>query len=107
MLPHFNLQGSDSSDDESSDDDSEAGFGGGTINRDGTLSSASVHELRLLKALSKGPSTGRFGGREAKMARIREQVRSSRESDGRQCDFACLVLDSGRTATSSQGPLRA
>ncbi|GAB4815210.1 hypothetical protein N2152v2_002256 [Parachlorella kessleri] len=65
-------KGSDSSDDDSSDDDSEAGFGG-TINRDGTLSSASAHELRLLKALSKGPSTGRFGGREAKMARIREQ----------------------------------
>ena len=46
------------------------------VNRDGTRTSASADELRLLASLSRGGSrvaAGRFGGRDAKMARIRQQ----------------------------------
>ncbi len=45
------------------------------VNRDGTRTSASADELKLLASLSKGGrlAAGRFGGRDAKMARIRQQ----------------------------------
>jgi cytoskeletal protein RodZ len=89
---------SDASSDSSSDSDSDAGAGDNTsdsetdsdtdsdheraariaaaVNRDGTAASASVAELKLAAELAKssgrGPA-GRFGGREGKMARIRQQ----------------------------------
>ena len=46
------------------------------VNRDGTRTSASADELKLLASLSKKGgrvTAGRFGGRDAKMARIRAQ----------------------------------
>ncbi|KAL4443491.1 hypothetical protein ABPG75_011228 [Micractinium tetrahymenae] len=64
---------SDSSDSDS-DDEHMAGIAV-AVNRDGTRTSASADELKLLASLSKGGrlAAGRFGGRDAKMARIREQ----------------------------------
>ncbi|GBF93587.1 hypothetical protein Rsub_06307 [Raphidocelis subcapitata] len=45
------------------------------VNRDGTLATASSHELQIARSLSKDPRgwAGRFSGREGKMARIRAQ----------------------------------
>lgn len=46
------------------------------MNRDGTRTSASADELKLLASLTKQQgrvAAGRFGGRDAKMARIRQQ----------------------------------
>eukprot|EP00889_Picochlorum_renovo_P001518 jgi/Picre1/28548/NNA_003950.t1 len=66
---------SSSSDDDSSDDDDEA-TAVGRKNRDGTLASASQQELKLLEELSASAgrvAAGRFGGRDAKMERIRRQ----------------------------------
>jgi len=70
---------SSSSSDSDSDDDDNTNHhhAAGKVNRDGTMSSASVDELRLLKHLSKRGSSrmaaGRFGGRGAKLERIRAQ----------------------------------
>lgn len=56
-------------------DDEHAAAIAAAVNRDGTRTSASADELKLLASLSKGGrlAAGRFGGRDAKMARIREQ----------------------------------
>jgi hypothetical protein len=66
-----------SASDSDSDDDTNHHHAAGKVNRDGTMSSASVDELRLLKHLSKSGSSrvaaGRFGGRDAKLERIRAQ----------------------------------
>ncbi|PRW56427.1 G patch domain-containing 4 [Chlorella sorokiniana] len=68
---------SDSSDSSDSDSDDEHYAAiAAAVNRDGTRTSASADELKLLAALNKGTgrvAAGRFGGRDAKMARIREQ----------------------------------
>jgi len=70
--------GSDSDSDSESDSDSDGGLRSRvrSINRDGTLASGSVDELKLLERLSKSGgrvAAGRFGGRDAKMERIRRQ----------------------------------
>ena len=67
---------SSSSSDDSSDDEDDGGLRGRvrSVNRDGTVASGSVDELKLLARLSKGAgrvAAGRFGGRDAKMERIR------------------------------------
>ncbi|KAL4422211.1 hypothetical protein ABPG77_009686 [Micractinium sp. CCAP 211/92] len=64
---------SDSSDSDS--DDEQMAAIAAAVNRDGTRTSASADELKLLASLSKGGrlAAGRFGGRDAKMARIRQQ----------------------------------
>lgn len=67
---------SSSSSDEDSSSDEEDGKVVGRKNRDGTLASASQQELKLLEELSKSTgrvAAGRFGGRDAKMERIRRQ----------------------------------
>ena len=79
---------SDSSDSDSDDDEIDAAriaaaINGGTPaastgarNRDGTATTASVDEIKLLNALTSQGSrlaAGRFGGRDAKMERIRAQ----------------------------------
>lgn len=71
---------SDSSSSDSSDNDMDTGdieeVGLKRRHRDGTMASASAEELKILKALNKSQgrvSTGRFGGRDAKMERIRRQ----------------------------------
>lgn len=64
---------SSSSSSSSDDDDGDVGV---RRNRDGTLASASVEELQLLESLAKSSgrvAAGRFGGRDAKMERIRRQ----------------------------------
>ncbi len=70
--------GSDSDSESDSDSDSDGGLRSRvrSINRDGTLASGSVDELKLLERLSKSGgrvAAGRFGGRDAKMERIRRQ----------------------------------
>jgi hypothetical protein len=68
--------GGDSSSDSSSDDDAGGAGGGAARNRDGTVASGSAQELRLMAQLSKAGgkvAAGRFGGRGAKLARIRAQ----------------------------------
>ncbi|KAG7672834.1 hypothetical protein Ndes2526B_g08310 [Nannochloris sp. 'desiccata'] len=53
-----------------------ASTSGGAVNRDGTATTASRDELKLLNALTSQKSrlaAGRFGGRDAKMERIRTQ----------------------------------
>lgn len=68
-----------SSSSSSSDDDSSSDDEGNAVarkNRDGTLASASQQELKLLEELSASAgrvAAGRFGGRDAKMERIRRQ----------------------------------
>jgi hypothetical protein len=81
---------SDSSDSDSDDDDeidaahiaaaisggTPGASAGGAMNRDGTATTASRDELKLLNALTSSKSrvaAGRFGGRDAKMERIRAQ----------------------------------
>lgn len=68
------------SDDDSSESDDEhnarlAEACGIVINRDGTTASATAAELKLAQQLAKDARgrAGRFGGREGKMARIRQQ----------------------------------
>lgn len=72
----------DDSDSSDSDDDIDAAkiqaaIGGtsSVLNRDGTATTASHEELKLMKALSQGGrlAAGRFGGRDGKMERIRAQ----------------------------------
>ena len=68
--------GDASSSSDSDDSDSDVEDTGSLRNRDGTMASASAQELRILEALNKSQgrvSTGRFGGRDAKMERIRRQ----------------------------------
>lgn len=72
-----NLGRTNSSSSDSDDTDSEDDLDDGLRrNRDGTMASASAQELKILEALNKSQgrvSTGRFGGRDAKMERIRRQ----------------------------------
>ena len=84
-------------------------------NRDGTLSSASAQELRLLSSLSKGGgrlAAGRFGGRAAKMARIREQEAKMAAASAAKLGIqlpSSDASDSTTTGTISQhtgGPCR-
>jgi hypothetical protein len=66
----------ESSSSSSSSSDEEDGDVEVRRNRDGTLASASVEELQLLESLAKSSgrvAAGRFGGRDAKMERIRRQ----------------------------------
>jgi len=68
--------GSGDSSDDSSDDEVYAGRGRSSLNRDGTVATGSAQELRLLESLAKAGgrvAAGRFGGRDAKMERIRRQ----------------------------------
>lgn len=73
---------SDCSTSSSDDDDIDVGRKAEAIdrqtNRDGTATTASVDEIKLLKELSKGNrlAAGRFSGREGKMARLRAQEAS-------------------------------
>lgn len=67
---------SSSSSSSSDDDDDDEANVVGRKNRDGTLASASQQELKLLEELSTSAgrvAAGRFGGRDAKMERIRRQ----------------------------------
>ena len=73
---HGSDKGCDSSDDSDSSDDDEEVHGRKTVNRDGTVATGSADELRLLASLAKAGgrvAAGRFGGRDAKMERIRRQ----------------------------------
>lgn len=67
---------SESESDTDSESDERAARVAAAVNRDGTAASASTAELMLAAELAKssgrGPA-GRFGGREGKMARIRQQ----------------------------------
>ncbi len=68
--------GSGDSSDDSSNDEVYAGRGRSSLNRDGTVATGSAQELRLLESLAKAGgrvAAGRFGGRDAKMERIRRQ----------------------------------
>ncbi len=75
-VKNIGQSGASSSDSDDSDDDDDNDQKTGLRNRDGTVASASAQELRILEALNKSQgrvSTGRFGGRDAKMERIRRQ----------------------------------
>ena len=66
----------DGSDNSSDDSDDEGYKEKRSLNRDGTVATGSAQELRLLESLAKAGgrvATGRFGGRDAKMERIRRQ----------------------------------
>ena len=55
----------DSSDSSSDDED--------FVNRDGTAASASASELKLMRELAKDNNLGRFGARQGKLDRVRDQ----------------------------------
>lgn len=66
----------DGSSDDSSDDEGGEWKARRSLNRDGTVATGSAQELRLLESLAKAGgrvAAGRFGGRDAKMERIRRQ----------------------------------
>ncbi len=96
LQPVFPLQESDSD----SDSDSNSGVSTAdevTIavrNNDGTLSSAAQHELRIAADLATQPAWfggGRFGGREGKLARIRQQEALAAAKLGLACPKAELA----------------
>lgn len=88
---------SSSEDDSDEDEERKVGEKVKRMHRDGTISSASAEELKLLEHLSKSDgkvAAGRFGGRDGKMARIRAQE----ELEARE---AAKKLGTGRMADVS------
>ena len=96
---------SDSSTSSSDDDDIDirrkAEAVDGPMNRDGTATTASIDEIKLLKKLSKRSrlAAGRFSGREGKMARLRAQEASL----GSQA-ISALGLEAGKSQGTVSAP---
>lgn len=79
------------------------------MNRDGTRTSASADELKLLASLTKQKgrvAAGRFGGRDAKMARIRQQEAAMADAAAAKLGMSSApsaVATTGTTATGGAG----
>ena len=96
-----------SSSDDSSDDEVYAGRGRSSLNRDGTVATGSAQELRLLESLAKAGgrvAAGRFGGRDAKMERIRRQEELEAQQVGRGLPVICVSSRIGRHRARHAAP---
>lgn len=91
----------DDSDCSTSSSDEEEGAVHTKSNRDGTRSTATIHEAKLAAALAKDP-WGRFGGKEGKLARIREQERKLAEEAAKK-----LGIQTGLTSGAGASPVQA